>query len=141
VIIAVDFDGTLVEHEFPAIGPVAEGAFDWLRRWQELGARLILWTMRSDGRKPDGTPENKAVLTDAVDFCRKQGVEFWAVNKNPEQHDWTQSPKAYAHIYVDDAAVGCPLKPGSTLTSRPVVDWSIVGPMVEAKLWARKSSV
>jgi hypothetical protein len=108
-IIAVDFDGTIVEHEFPEIGRPVPGAFEWMKKWQQAGALLILWTMRSDGRTGGGR-ENGPVLTEAVEFCRKNGVEFHAVNANPSQAVWTSSPKVYAHIYVDDAAAGCPLR-------------------------------
>jgi hypothetical protein len=134
LIIAVDFDGTIVEHEFPEIGPVVPGAFEWLRRWQAAGARLILWTMRSDGRTPDGSRANGPVLSEAVELCRANGVQFWGVNCNPDQAAWTKSPKAYAHIYVDDAALGCPLVAGSRPDSRPAVDWAKVGPAVLARL-------
>lgn len=129
MIIGVDFDGTLVDHRFPAVGVAVDGAFDWLKKFQAGGARLMLWTMRSDGR-PDGTNP----LLDAVEFCRSMGVEFWGVNENPEQSTWTGSPKQYAHHYIDDAAVGCPLKPGPFPDSRPVVDWAVVGPMVMFKI-------
>ena len=47
--IAVDFDGTIVDHVFPEIGAAVPGAFKWLKRFKEAGATLILWTMRSDG--------------------------------------------------------------------------------------------
>ncbi len=49
--IAVDFDGTIVDHQFPEIGKAVPGAFDWLKRFKEAGATLILWTMRSDGQE------------------------------------------------------------------------------------------
>ena len=133
MIIAVDFDGTIAEHEFPDIGSPVPGAFEWMRKWQEAGAKLILWTMRSDGRTGDGK-ENGPVLTEAVEFCRTHGVEFFAVNGNPGQASWTQSPKAYAHIYVDDAAFGCPLRPNPRLGGRPMVDWSVVGPAILEQL-------
>jgi hypothetical protein len=132
LVFAIDFDGTLVEHRFPKVGPAVPRAFEWLRRLQALGARLILLTMRSDGRA-DGTNP----LRDAVTFCRQYGIEFWQVNENTEQDAWTSSRKVYAHRYVDDAAVGCPLVPhpdGGT----PVVDWSVVGPLLEAELVARR---
>lgn len=111
MIIAVDFDGTLVEHEYPRIGPEVPFAFETLKLWMGQGHRLILYTMRS-GEK----------LKEAVDFCMGRGVDFWGVNQNPEQHEWTDSPKVYAHQYIDDAAYGCPLikKTGA----RPYVDWS-----------------
>ncbi len=133
MILAIDFDGTLVDHQFPRIGEVVPGAFHWLKRFQELGARLILLTMRSDGRADGSNP-----LQEAVDFCREQGVEFWAVNDNPEQSSWTSSRKVYAHAYIDDAAVGCPLidNPGGS----PFVDWDAVGPAVESLIKARMAA-
>lgn len=137
MIIAVDFDGTIAEHEFPDIGAPVPGAFDWMRKWQETGAKLILWTMRSDGRDGEGK-ENGPVLTQAVEFCRTNGVEFWGVNGNPSQGSWTQSPKAYAHLYVDDAAFGCPLRENRKSGNRPMVDWSVVGPAVLEQIKAKQ---
>jgi len=119
----------LAEHEFPDIGREVPGAFDWLKKFQAAGAKLILWTMRSDGRTGDGK-ENGPVLTEAVEWCRERGVEFWGVNGNPGQSSWTQSPKAYAHLYIDDAAFGCPLVESKKFGNRPYVDWSKVGPAV-----------
>ena len=134
MVICVDFDGTIAEHEFPDIGAPVPGAFEWMKKWQEAGAKLVLWTMRSDGRTADGSKENGPVLTDAVEFCRKNGVEFWGVNRNPEQGGWTQSPKAYGNLYVDDAAFGCPLRQSRKMGNRPMVDWSVVGPAVLAMI-------
>jgi len=131
VIIAIDFDGTIVDHRFPDVGQPAPGAAKWLRRFQELGAKLILWTMRSDGRDDGGN-----YLSDAVQHCREHGIEFFGVNGNPEQHSWTGSPKAYANLYIDDAAFGVPLiKPIGF--ARPCVDWDTVGPQVECLLTAK----
>ena len=121
--VAVDFDGTIVEHVFPDIGKPVPGAFKWLKKIQKAGARLILWTMRSDGQSSGD------VLTQAVEFCAKHGIEFFGVNQNPEQK-WSTSPKAYAHIYIDDAAFGCPLVESKRCGGRPMVDWDAVGPKV-----------
>lgn len=132
-VIAVDFDQTLATGPFPQTGQPVAAAFEYLKIFQLRGARLILWTMRSDGRKQYTDPPRRDPLTAAVEFCRARGVEFWAVNGNPEQADWTGSPKAYAHVYIDDAAYGCPLLqpvgPGGPAV-RPVVDWLKVGPGV-----------
>jgi hypothetical protein len=131
-IIAIDFDGTIADHRFPEIGKPVPGAFKWMKRLQAAGAKLILFTMRSDHRgEPSAEFPDVAggdYLTQAVEFCRKHGVEFWGINTNPEQQSWTRSPKAYAHTYVDDAAFGCPLKENPSAGGRPFVDWEAVGP-------------
>jgi len=132
-VLAIDFDGTLADHQFPKIGPAVPGAFRWLARFQELGARLILLTMRADGREGDFNP-----LADAVAFCRANGIEFWAVNDNPEQAAWTASRKVYAHAYIDDAAIGCPLRENPRAGGAPFVDWAVVGPLVERFILDRK---
>jgi len=95
--IAVDFDGTIVEHEFPKIGKTKLFAFETLKAIQDKGALLILWTYRT-GKE----------LDEAVEFCRKNGMEFYAVNKNyPEEiYDNTVSRKINADIYIDDKNVG-----------------------------------
>jgi len=129
--IAVDFDGTIVDHVFPEIGAPVPLAFHYLRQFREAGAKLILWTMRSDGQDVGN------VLTQAADFCADNGVPFDYINENPQ--DWTTSPKAYAHVYIDDAALGCPLRENPRMGGRPYVDWSIVGPKVLDMIQARVS--
>jgi hypothetical protein len=123
--IAVDFDGTLVDHQFPDIGPEVPGAFDWLRKFREAGAVLILWTMRSTDRQKDGD-----VLDPAVQFCRQRGIEFDGVNFGPGDRSWTNSPKVYAHVYIDDAAMGFPLRENPRSGGRPFADWEVIGPAV-----------
>lgn len=134
-IIALDFDGTVVEHCWPEVGPPIPGAIEWLRRIQEAGARIMLWTNRSN----QAFEGRGGFLTAAVRYLEGEGIQLWGINKNPEQHTWSASKKQYAHIYVDDAAFGCPLiyPPGR----RPYVDWSIVGPVVleRTKEWRARS--
>lgn len=117
-IIAVDFDGTIVEHEYPDIGQEVPDAVVVLRALAGQGNRLILWTMRSGAR-----------LDEAVAWCEERGLHFWAVNGNPEQVRWTESPKAYAHIYIDDAAMGCPVT-SRRGCRRSFVDWRQVRRML-----------
>lgn len=119
--IAIDFDGTIADHVFPEIGEPVPGAFEWIRKFRDAGATLVLWTMRSDGG------EHGDVLTEAVEFCFEHGIDFDYVNENPQ--DWTTSPKAYAKTYIDDNAWGCPLKDNPN-GGRPYVDWDEVGPGV-----------
>lgn len=95
--IAVDFDGTIVEHEYPAIGKEKLFAFQTLKELQKRGYQLILWTYRA-GKE----------LNEAVEYCRRNGVEFYAVNCNyPEEIlDESTSRKIYADIYIDDKNLG-----------------------------------
>ena len=137
MLIAVDFDGTIAEHTFPEIGKAVPGAFYWMKKWQEAGATLILWTLRSDGHIKDGV-DYGPVLTQAVDFCRENGVEFAAVNKEIEDGWKTSSPKVHARLYVDDSAFGCPLTPSKRMGARSMVDWSRVGPTVMFMLGAKQ---
>lgn len=121
MIIAVDFDGTVVIHEYPRIGRPVPYAAKTLRGLAALDHQIILWTMR-DGQE----------LHAAIAYMHGRNIPLHGVNRNPDQN-WTTSPKAYAHLYIDDAAFGCPLirpKDGT----RAYVDWravheSLIGPM------------
>ena len=119
-VIAVDFDGTCVEHNYPAIGMDVEGAVEVLRELNKHGHRIIHNTMRSGLR-----------LEAAVRWFRDRKIELWAVNRNPEQEQWTSSPKVYADIYIDDSALGCPLIFLEGVR-RPVVNWSKVRQLLES---------
>ena len=110
LVIAVDFDGTCVTHEYPYIGQDV-GAVPVLRELVEQGHRLILYTMRS------GKLEKEALA-----WFQQHDIPLYAVNKNPTQKQWTKSPKVHADVYIDDGALGCPLI-RSANTSRPYVDW------------------
>ena len=97
MIIAVDFDGTIVEHKYPDIGKPLPFAFETLKMLQKAGYRLILWTIREGNE-----------LEEAVEFCRKNGIEFYAVNSNyPDDEPKTSQPrKVLADIYIDDRNFG-----------------------------------
>ena len=96
-IIAVDFDGTIVEDRYPSIGKPMMFAFETMKMLQKDGHRLILWTYREDSE-----------LQDAVEFCKKEGIEFYAVNKNfPEEiYDPSIPRKLKADIFIDDRNIG-----------------------------------
>jgi len=119
--ICIDFDGTIVEHEYPRIGPEVPGALKYMTYWQSMGMKLILFTMRSGEQ-----------LDEAVAYLTANGIDLFGINHNPDQEEWTTSPKAYGHIYIDDAAFGCPLV--FQVGTRPYVDWTIVGPQVSMML-------
>lgn len=95
--LAVDFDGTIVENRFPEIGKPILFAFESLRKLQEEGHRLILWTYRTGNR-----------LEEAVKFCEKNGLKFYAINKSypEEEYDDAISRKILADIFIDDRNIG-----------------------------------
>lgn len=115
IYIAIDFDGTIVKHRFPSIGELLPHAIRVIGKLKNVPTvRLILLTMRSDTTEGD-------YLTDAIEFCKQNGVEFWVVNENPDQDTWTSSRKVYSHYLIDDTAVGVPLNQSGD--ERPWVDW------------------
>ena len=117
MVIAVDFDGTCVTHEYPIVGKNI-GAAPVLRKIVENGHQLILWTMRCDfGKLPIIGAENE--IEDG-NFLQ-QAVNWF--KENPTQKQWTNSKKCYAQMYIDDAALGCPLKYDKSISNRPFVDW------------------
>lgn len=97
MIIAIDFDGTIVEHNYPNIGKEMLFAFETMKELQKQRHQLILWTYRS-GKE----------LDEAVEFCREKGIEFYAVNKNyPEEvYEEGISRKIRVDFYIDDRNVG-----------------------------------
>lgn len=93
MIIAVDFDGTIVEHSYPHIGKPLPYVYDTLRWLRDVcNDRLILWTCR-EGKE----------LEDAIDVCRFHGVEFDAINSNIPALG-IECRKVFAHWYIDDKA-------------------------------------
>ena len=121
-ILAVDFDGTIVEHVYPDIGKPVPNAIEWLHKFNNMGIKLMLWTMRS-GQTLDG----------AEKYCEENKIILWGVNQSMGQEIWTSSPKQYAHAYIDDSAIGCPLRESSRYNGRPMVDWEIAGPLILQK--------
>jgi len=97
MIIAVDFDGTIVEHKYPAIGKERYFAFETLKMLERDGHQLILWTYREGD-----------LLRDAVDFCKAHGVTFYAVNSSYPGEELTkgESRKIHADIFIDDRNIG-----------------------------------
>ena len=115
MIIAIDFDGTLVEHKYPEIGKEIPFAFETLRRLQQDRHRLILWTVR----------EGK-LLEEALAFCRERGVEFYAVNRDyPEEEKEANrhySRKIKADLFIDDRNLG------------GLPDWGTIYEMIRERL-------
>tara|TARA_B110000977_G_scaffold200677_1_gene292076 strand:+ start:636 stop:1058 length:423 start_codon:yes stop_codon:yes gene_type:complete len=95
--LAIDFDGTIVEDAYPKIGKPNAFAFETLKKLQQNGHRLILWTYR-----------HGKTLDEAVAFCKKNGLEFYAVNCSfpNEVFDQKKSRKINADLFIDDRNVG-----------------------------------
>ena len=113
--IAVDFDGTIVEHRYPSIGQELPFAIETLKKLTEEGHRLILWTVR----------EGK-LLEDAVSFCHERGLDFYAVNRDypEEEKDRNNhfSRKLKADLWIDDRNLG------------GLPDWGTIYEMVHNRL-------
>ncbi|WP_428743169.1 BT0820 family HAD-type phosphatase [Tenacibaculum sp.] len=112
--IAIDFDGTCVSHEFPLVGKDI-GAAPILKRLVDNGHSLNLFTMRSG-----------EYLLDALKWFLDNNILLTGINKDPGQERWTKSPKCYAELYIDDAALGIPLIHDDSVSNRPFVDWKKV---------------
>lgn len=111
MIIAVDFDGTIIEAgHFPNLGPARPYAFEVLKKLQEKGHQLILWTCRG-GKSLDA----------AVEFCKENGLTFNAINENIDKEYYNHtSNKIVANIYIDDAAYPVIKR---ELAGIPAIDW------------------
>lgn len=116
----MDFDGTCVMHEYPEIGADVPHAVNVLKRLNGNEVKIILWTIRSG-----------EYLQDAVNWFTAREIELWSVNENPQQKFWSQSPKVYAPLYIDDAALGCPLIIPAD-GNRPFADWLAIEKLLEA---------
>jgi hypothetical protein len=122
IVIAVDFDGTCVTHEYPRVGQDI-GAVPVLKKLVENGHQLILNTMRSGHE-----------LGEAVDWFKTNEIELYGVGYNPTQARWTTSNKCYAELYIDDAGLGAPLSIMKTKNDdgdelpygRPFINWNVV---------------
>ena len=99
MIIAVDFDGTIVTHEYPKIGEELQFATETLKMLIKEHHKLILWTVREG-----------ALLDEAVNWCRERGVEFYAINKDypEEKQEWNNhfSRKLKVDMWIDDRNIG-----------------------------------
>jgi len=125
IIIAIDGDGTCWTHDWPRMGKDI-GAAPILKKLIKSGHKLMLWTMRS-GKDGNDT------LDDAINWFKENEIELWGINENPEQqaNKWSTSNKQHANLFVDDAALGAPLKFDPTFHNRPFIDWEKVDKMLE----------
>ena len=124
--LCIDFDGTMVDHTFPNVGAPVPNAVEWVKLFQTKGADIILLTVRCDSFE-------RKHLQEAVSYMTGNDITLFGINDNPAQKDFSLSPKAWGHIYIDDAAFGCPLILPEGF-GRPCVDWNKVGPAVLSKI-------
>lgn len=109
--ICVDFDGTCVKHRYPEIGEDVPFAVETLKELVASGSRIILFTMRSGDK-----------LIEAAEWFASRNIKLYGIQSNLTQKKWTDSPKAYGQLYIDDAALGCPLLSDND-SERDFVDW------------------
>ena len=96
--IAVDFDGTIVEHRYPKIGEEIPFATETLKILAEERHKLILWTVREG-----------ELLEEAIEWCRQRGVFFYSVNKDYPEEEKSHngfSRKLKADLFIDDRNLG-----------------------------------
>lgn len=130
MIIAIDFDGTCVTDEFPQIGKDI-GAVPVLRKLVEHGHKLILWTVRSNKKEcstsdPNIHPVPGEYLSEAVQWFKDNGIELYGINENPDQKTWSDSPKAFADIYIDDRLIGAPTIFDPNYSNKLFIDWDTI---------------
>lgn len=113
--IAVDFDGTICKHQYPQIGPEIPFAIDTLKKLQEDGHKLILWSVREGD-----------LLDEAVEWCKGRGLTFYAVNRDyPEEEEVKNnhfSRKLKVDLFIDDRNLG------------GLPDWGVIYQMVKSRL-------
>lgn len=121
MVIAVDFDGTIVEHAYPGIGAPVGGALDTLKYFKEgLGCKIVLWSCREPG----------AGLEEAVEYCRTNKLVFDAVNENVQEMGLLAVHKICADFYIDDRGGGR-LMMGRTGNMTPA-EWALIRETIEA---------
>lgn len=120
MVIAIDFDGTCVTHAFPNVGKEI-GAVDVIKTLVNKGHKIILFTMR-----------DLEYLTPAVAWFEKNDIPLYGINDNPGAK-WSTSRKVYADMYIDDMALGIPLKMDYNKSNRPFVDWTGVESLLKKK--------
>lgn len=137
MVICIDFDGTCVTHEFPKVGKDI-GAQRVLKKLVDKGHKLILYTMRSNVVNPTSLDKEIILrsgnyLDDAVNWFRENEIPLFGVQINPNQSTWTTSNKCYAELYIDDAALGCPLSFNPKISKRKFVNWDDVEDLLYLK--------
>lgn len=127
MVLIIDFDGTVLTHDFPELGKDI-GAIPVLKKIVANGHKLVLFTMRSDEQNEQTFKNGYKIfegdfLTQAVNWFKQNDIPLYGVQVNPTQHTWTTSPKAYGQLIIDDAAIFAPLIYNEEFHHRPYIDW------------------
>lgn len=118
--IGVDFDSTIVYHEYPYIGELIPGAMETIKKLHEAGHTIILITQREPH-----------LMDEAEEFLRNNDIDMKYLNCNPQFENGSR--KIYAHLYIDDHGIGTPLIHDLEIHKKPFVDWVKVEKMLEEK--------
>ena len=127
--IILDFDGTCVTNEFPKVGKNI-GAEFVLRRLQERGHKIVLFTARADDPNNEFFPGN--YLTDALNWFTEHGISLYGVNNNPDNDKYGYTRKVTGDIVIDDLAIGAPLIMYPQMSTKPFIDWNELEDMLDA---------
>lgn len=119
--IAIDFDGTVVDHRFSDVGPDVPGAVGVIKKIKAAGHKVFLYTMRSG-----------QYLEDAVKWYGDKGISLDGINTDPEQTEWTQSPKCFCNLLIDDVALGMPMIQVEGFVRR-CVNWCVAENILESR--------
>ena len=131
--IVLDFDGTVVKHHYPAVGDDI-GAVPVLKKLIANGHKLLLSTIRS--KNSEGTD----TLQPALDWFEVNGIPLYGVNENPDQKSWTDSPKVFGQLTIDDTAMGAPLK-ADPAGGAPFIDWNVASVYLCLQGWLTESDL
>lgn len=127
--IILDFDGTCVTNEFPDVGKEI-GARSVLKRLQERGHKLVLFTARADDMNNEFFPGN--FLTDAINWFTENRIELYGINNNPDNDKYGYTRKVTGDIVIDDLAIGAPLMMIPEISTKPFIDWEKVSDILDA---------
>ena len=120
-VIAIDFDGTIVEHDFPRIGALKPWAKSVINKWYDMGYKIIIWTCRNN-HEPDHPEWDQAPISAVREFLMKEGVKFHGINQQqPGLGFYLEARKIFANVYIDDRNMGG--FPGWKVTEKAIAQY------------------
>jgi len=105
-IIAIDFDGTIVQHDFPRIGELMPDAKRVINKWADMGWHILVWTCRNN-YEPDHPDWDQAPIGAVAKFCDEQGLKITGINQQQANLGfYLEARKIFANVYIDDRNLG-----------------------------------